>query len=106
MLSLFNIFKRKQDKPKYNTIIVKKYVVDIYYKNNTMSSFTDNSNTFPIDYRKLLKWYFCRESESYCLLYSNGGMLVINRDEISKINFYRKEVQEKVKVECSKNYKI
>ena len=105
MFNIFNIFKRKQNKSN-NTIIVEKYVVDIYYKNNTMNSFIDNSDTFPMDYRKLLKWYFCRKSESYCLNYSNGGMLVINRNEISKINFYRKEVQEKVKIEYSKNYKI
>ena len=106
MFNIFNIIKKKQDKPESNTIIVEKYVVDIYYKNNTMNSFIDDSDTFPVGYRKLFKWYFCRVSDLYCLSYKNGGMLIINRNEISKINFYRKEVNEKIKVECNKNYKI
>jgi len=97
MFNLFSVFRRKQSKSN-NTITVEKYIVDIYYKNNTMNSFINDGDTFPIDYRKFLKWYFCRDSELYCFGYKNGGMLLINRNEISKINFYRKEVQEKVKI--------
>jgi len=102
---MFNIFKKKRNKLD-NTIIVEKYVLDIYYKNNTMNSFIDDGDTLPLDYRKLLKWYFCRDSELYCLRYTNGGLLIINRNEISKINMYRKEVCKEVKVECKKNYNL
>jgi len=99
---MFNIFKKKRNKLD-NTIIVEKYVLDIYYKNNTMNSFIDDGDTLPLDYRK---WYFCRDSELYCLRYTNGGLLIINRNEISKINMYRKEVCKEVKVECKKNYNL
>ena len=91
---MFNIFKKKRNKLD-NTIIVKKYVLDIHYKNNTMNSIIEDGDTLPLDYRKLLNWYFCRDSELYCLRYTNGGLLIINRNEISKINMYRKEVVKK-----------
>jgi len=50
---MFNIFKKKRNKLD-NAIIVKKYVLNIHYKNDTMNSFINDGDTLPLDYRKLL----------------------------------------------------
>ncbi len=66
------------------------YIIGIYFKNNTTEELTvRGAKTFPIYYRKFYNWYFNRDSKSYCFRYSDGGMLIINRDEISKIKFYK-----------------
>jgi hypothetical protein len=88
---MFNLFKKKVEIPKIEVSKREEiYAVDIYFKNGKTDSFTiKHEKTFPFQYRKLYNWYFNRSSDSYCFRYSNGGMYIFKRDEISRINFYK-----------------
>jgi hypothetical protein len=88
---MFNIFKKKQLNLAEKEEV---YTVDIYFKDGKINRFSNNSKTFPYSYRKFYNWYFNRNSESYCFQYINSGMLIFNRNDISRIVF-RKENRNK-----------
>jgi len=100
---LGKIFSKKQEK---NTNIIEEdvYTVNIYFKDGKTYGFTNyDCKSFP--YRKFYNWYFSRNSESYCFKY-NGGMLIFNRIDISRIVFEKQKIKREIEIKTIKKYEI
>jgi len=86
---MFNWFKKNKETPenKIETIATNTIpkepnrTLRIEFKNGKNLSYDVESEKFPYVYRKIINWYFARESKMYIFIYKNG-QVIFNRDDI------------------------